>query len=308
MEAVQFDRYGDEDVLEVREVPRPEPESGRVVVQVRAAAVNPGEIAIREGVMAERWPTTFPSGEGSDLAGVVVGLGEDVSGFAEGDAVMGWTDERASHADYVAVPADHLARKPDALPWEIAGSLFVAPMAAMAAIEAIAPQPGETVVVAGATGGVGGVAAQLAVQRGARTIGIASERNHDWLRSRGVIPVAYGDEDEQVRQIREAAPDGVDAFADVFGGGYVELAITRLGVSPQRVSTVIDYVAAQRLGATATGSSQIVSPERIEQLAELVLDGAVEIPIQHVYPLAQVRDAYRELSSRHTRGKIVLVP
>jgi NADPH:quinone reductase-like Zn-dependent oxidoreductase len=307
MKAVQFDRYGDVDVLEVREVPRPEAGDGRVVVRVKAASVNPGEAALRSGAMAERWPSTFPSGEGSDLAGVVAEVGPTVSDFAPGDEVMGWTDERASHAEYVAVPAEHLARKPAALPWEVAGSLFVAPLAGWAAVEAVSPGPGETVVVAGATGGVGGTAVQLVVHHGARAIGLASERNHDWLRSRGVVPVAYGDGVEE--RIRAVAPDGVDAFADAFGGGYVELAVERLGVAPRRVSTVIDFAAAAHFdGVVATGSSQVVSAALLERLAELVVAGAVEIPIERTYPLDQVRDAYRQLADRHTRGKIVLVP
>ena len=245
MRAVRFDEYGGVDVLEVRDVEDPVAGPGQVLVAVIAAGINPGEIAIREGWLHERWPATFPSGEGTDLAGVVRAVGEGVSAFAIGDQVLGWTEERASHAELVAVPADQLTAKPDSVPWEVAGSLFVAGMAAYASVQAVAPQPGETVVVSAAAGGVGSVAVQLARRTGATVIGLAGERNHDWLRDHEILPVTYGE--GQSERIRAAAHGSVDAFIDTFGGGYVDLAIG-LGVSPQRINTIIDYEAVGRLG------------------------------------------------------------
>jgi NADPH:quinone reductase-like Zn-dependent oxidoreductase len=304
MRAVRFDSYGGLDVLGVRDVNAPEAAPGRVVVRVRATSINPGEIAIREGALAELWPATFPSGQGSDLAGEVDAVGEGVMGFAPGDAVLGWTDERAAQAELVAVPADHLVPKPAALPWEVAGSMFVAPMAGLASVRAIAPQVGETIVVSGAAGGTGSVAVQLARRTGATVIGIASERNHDWLRSRDVVPVAYGD--GQAERIRAAAGGPIDAWADCFGGGYVDLAI-ELGIAPQRINTLIDREAAGRVGAQLLGSSQIVSAAEIAELARLAAAGELEIPIAATYPLENVRDAYAELAQRHTHGKIVLL-
>src|SRR5271154_5028786 len=129
MKAVRFDHYGGPDVLEVREVERPVPGAGEVLVQIRAASINPGEIAIREGYLHERWPATFPSGEGSDLAGGGGGLGPRGGGFETGDEVAGWSEMRSSHAEFVAVPSTQLIAKPSGIPWEVAGSLFVAPLA-----------------------------------------------------------------------------------------------------------------------------------------------------------------------------------
>jgi NADPH:quinone reductase-like Zn-dependent oxidoreductase len=301
---VRFDRYGGPEVLEVREVERPVPGSGEILVEVRAAAVNPGEIAIREGVFADLWPATFPSGEGSDLAGTVAELGPQAAGFAAGDPVCGWTDQRASHAELVAVPATQLTAKPDGLSWEVAGSIYVAPLAAYACVGAVAPREGEVVVVSAAAGGVGGVAAQLARRTGATVIGLASERNHDWLRSRGVIPVAYGEGQEE--RIRDAAGGRVDAFIDTFGGGYVDLAVA-LGVGVDRINTIADFPAVERLGVRAQGTSSIASIDVVREIAELVADGSVEIPIARAYPLAAVREAYLDLAKRATRGKIVLL-
>ncbi|MDO8210623.1 NADP-dependent oxidoreductase [Conexibacter sp. CPCC 206217] len=306
MKAVRFDEYGGVDVLEVREVDDPVPAAGRVLVRVKAAAINPGEAAIREGALAQRWPSTFPSGEGSDFSGTVEALGDGVATFAVGDPVLGWSDERSSHAELVSVPVEQLSTKPEAVSWEVAGSLFVAPCAGYAAVRAVAPQAGETVVVSAAAGGVGGTAAQLARHAGATVIGLVGAANHDWLRSRDIVPVAYGE--GQAERIRAAAGDGgVDAFIDTFGDGYVDLAVA-LGVAPQRIATVIDWGAAERVGAQATGGSSIVSAVVLAELAGLVADGALEIPIARTYPLDEVRDAYRDLAKRHTRGKIVLLP
>jgi NADPH:quinone reductase-like Zn-dependent oxidoreductase len=305
MRAVRFDRYGGVDVLDVREVEDPVATPGRVLVAVKAAGINPGEIAIREGRLDERWPATFPSGEGTDFAGVVRSVGEGVSAFSEGDEVLGWTEERASQAELVAVPADQLTAKPASVPWEVAGSLFVVGMAAYACVQAVAPRPGETIVVSAAAGGVGSIAVQLARRTGARVIGLASERNHDWLREHDIVPVTYGD--GQRERIREAAGGAVDGFIDTFGGGYVDLAI-ELGVAPDRINTIFDFEAAQRLGVQTQGTHSIASAARLADLAELVADGKLEVPIAGVFPLDQVRDAFRELADRHTHGKIVLVP
>jgi NADPH:quinone reductase-like Zn-dependent oxidoreductase len=305
MRAVRFDHYGGVDVLEVREVEDPVAGTGRVLVAVKAAGINPGEISIREGLLHERWPATFPSGEGTDLAGVVQTLGEGVTGFAPGDEVLGWTEERASQAELVSVPAEQLTAKPPTVSWEVAGSLFVAAMAAYASVDAVAPQAGETVVVSAAAGGVGSVAAQLARRTGATVIGLASEANHDWLRAHDIVPVTYGD--GQADRIREASDDHVDALIDTFGGGYVDLAI-ELGVAPERINTIIDREAAARVGAKTQGTHAVATAAILAELVALVADGSLDIEIARTYPLDQVRDAFTELADRHTRGKIVLIP
>jgi NADPH:quinone reductase-like Zn-dependent oxidoreductase len=305
MRAVRFDTYGGVDVLEVREVDDPVAGAGEVLVAVKAAGINPGEIAIREGHLHERWPATFPSGEGTDLAGVVQAVGEGVSAFAVGDEVLGWTEQRASHAELVVVPVEQLTAKPASLSWEVAGSLFVVGFAAYASVQAVAPQAGETVVVSAAAGGVGSVAVQLARRTGAKVIGLASERNQDWLRRHDIVPVTYGD--GQAERIREAAGEKIDAFIDTFGGGYVDLAI-ELGVAPQRINTIIDFDAVQRLGVHGEGTHAIATVPLLTEIAGLVADGSLGIPIARTYPLDQVRDAFRELAERHSHGKIVLLP
>jgi NADPH:quinone reductase-like Zn-dependent oxidoreductase len=304
--AVRFDRYGDVDVLNVVDVERPVPGPRQVLVRVKAAGMNPGEASIRKGLLAERWPATFPSGEGSDFAGVVEEVGPDVEGVQVGDEVIGWTDQRASHAEFVVAPAEHLTPRPAGVSWEAAGGLFVAGATAYAAVRAVGPSAGDTVVVSGAAGGVGSLAVQLAVLAGATVIGLAGESNHQWLLEHGVIPVAYGD--GVVDRIREVTDGHVDAFIDTFGGGYVQLAVEELGVTPDRIDTIIDWDAAQRYGAKTEASAAGASADVLAELARLIDEGRLEVPIAKVYALDDVRDAYRELEERHTRGKIVLEP
>src|SRR5581483_355550 len=238
MRAVRFHEYGGIDVLRVEEVARPVPGPGQVLVEVRAAGIQPGEVAIREGARHDRWPATFPSGQGSDLAGVVVAAGPEVRGFAVGDEVLGFTHNRASHAEFVVADDVDLTHRPAGLSWDVAGSLYVAGTTAYATVFAVDPAPGDTVVVSGAAGGVGSLAVQLARRRGATVIGLASEPNHAWLQDHGVVPVAYGQ--GTADRIRHAAGGSVDAFIDTFGDGYVDLAV-ELGVRPERINTIRDW-------------------------------------------------------------------
>lgn len=305
MKAVRFHEYGGIDVLRVEDVERPVPGAGQVLVGVRAAGIQPGEVMIREGARHGRWPASFPSGQGSDLAGVVVEAGPEVRGFAVGDEVLGFTHRRASHAEFVVVDDVHLVSRPEGLSWDVAGSLYVAGTTAYATVFAVDPGPSDTVVVSGAAGGVGALAVQLARRRGATVIGLASERNHPWLKDRGVLPVAYGD--GVAERVRQAAGGKVDAFIDTYGDGYVDLAV-ELGVHPERINTIRDWQAAARTGARTYGEGAAASAVVLGELARLAARGDLDVPIAATYPLEQVRDAYRDLEGHHAPGKIVLHP
>jgi NADPH:quinone reductase-like Zn-dependent oxidoreductase len=304
VKAVRFEAYGGVGVLSVVDVPVPVPGPGEVLVRVKAAGINPGEAKIRAGLLRARWPATFPSGQGSDLAGIVAGTGPGTAGFAAGDEVIGFTDNRASQAEYVLVDGHHLTAKPPAVPWQVAGTLFVAGATAYAAVRAVALAPGDTVAVSAAAGGVGCVAVQLARRAGANVIGLAIPANHDWLAGHGVIPVSYG---EGVSgRIREAA-GRVDAFIDTFGADYVPLAL-ELGVAPARIDTIANFAAVGRYGVKAEGNAAGASASVLAELAGLIAAGELEIPVAAVFPLTQVREAYARLAEGHLRGKIVLVP
>ena len=303
--AVQFTQYGDIDVLDVVDVPRPVPAAGQVLVQMKAAGINPGEASIRKGLLEDVFPTTFPSGEGSDIAGVIDELGPGVDGYAVGDEVIGFTETRSSHADLVLLEVADLVRRPATVPWEVGGALYVAGTTAYATVAAVGVEAGDVVVVSGAAGGVGSIAVQLAAARGAKVIGLASAANHEWLAEHGVIPVAYGD--GVAENITTAADGTVDAFIDTFGADYIRLALD-LGVAPDRIDTIINFADAAKYGVKAEGNSAANNARVLGELVDMVSRGDLDIPIANVFPLAEVRDAYRELEQRRTRGKIVLVP
>jgi NADPH:quinone reductase-like Zn-dependent oxidoreductase len=304
VKAVRFDAYGGIDVLKVVDVPRPVPGPGQVLVQVKAAAINPGEGKIRAGLLDALWPATFPSGQGSDLAGIVAETGPGSTGVSFGDEVIGFTDNRASQAEYVVVEKRNLTAKPAGLPWVVAGSLYVAGATAYAAVRAVTLTDGDTVAVSGAAGGVGSLAVQLARRAGATVIGIAGTANHDWLAGHGVIPVAYGD--GVAERIQQAAAK-LDAFIDTHGADYVQLAL-ELGVEPSRIDTIANFEAVKRYGVKGDGNAAGASAAVLAELAGLIASGQLELPVAGVYPLAQVQDAYRRLAQGHIRGKIVLVP
>ncbi len=275
-------------------------------MDVVTAAINPGEATIRKGLLHDLWPATFPSGEGSDLAGVVSEVGERVEDVAVGDQVIGWSDERSSQAEAVSLPADQVVPKPAKVPWEAGGSLYVAGTTAWAAIQSVGLKKGEVVAVAGAAGGVGSIAIQLARRLGATVLGIAGAANADWLQSMGVTPVVYGEGVGD--RLRTVATGGIDAFIDCFGGGYVDLAVDQLGVMPDRVDTIIDREAAGRHGSRTDGMATVKDVRSvIGELASLIEQGDLVVPVAATFPLDDVRQAYEVLEQRHTRGKIVLV-
>ena len=306
MKAVRFDEYGPVAVLDVRDVPIPEAGPGQVLIRVKAAGINPGEAKIRDGALHAIWPATFPSGQGSDFAGVVERLGPGVTAVAERDEVIGWVDTRSSQAEYVVADAGDLAPRPSGLPWEVAGAIPVAGFTAWAMVRAVDVKPGDTVVVAGAAGGVGSLAVQLAKRAGATVIGLAGPSNHDWLKRHDVIPVAYGD--GVVDRIRESANTQVDAFLDTYGGDYVELALNDLGVSPERIDSVTRPDAAAKYGIKIDGNGAGASAATLETLAGLIAAKDLELPIARTYPLTEVVTAYTQLAKGHIRGKIVLIP
>jgi NADPH:quinone reductase-like Zn-dependent oxidoreductase len=222
-----------------------------------------------------------------------------------GDEVLGYSLTRSSHADFVTVPADQLTAKPEAVSWEVAGGLYVAGATAYAAVRSVDLSAADVVAVSGAAGGVGAITVQLAKRSGATVLGIAGPSNDGWLSAHGVLPVNYGD--DLAKRLQAASPTGrVDAFLDLFGGGYVALAVDELGLAPDRIDTIIDFAAAEQFGVKTEGSTDATSATVLAELAALIASGDLEVPIAGVFPLENVRDAYRALEQRHTRGKLIL--
>jgi len=297
MRIVRYDRFGGIDQLYVTDVPAPQAGPGEVLVEAAAGALNPGALPALRG--ASYTP-------GRDLAGHVVAVGEGVAGFAAGDAVLGWLQSWDAHAQLVAIPADQLVTKPQALAWDVAGSMYTTPMAGLGAIKAVEPHEGEVVVISGASGGVGFTAAQLAARAGATVLGLTSDRHVDLLQQYGITPVIYGD-GEAGRMREAAAGRRVDAFIDTVGGGYVDLAVA-LEVPRERTNTAVDFRGAQGKGVTTFGTREAGGLPALAELAELAATGTLVIPIGAAYPLTAVQDAYRALADRRIHGRIVLHP
>jgi enoyl reductase len=299
--AVQFSRNGSPEVLDVVEVVEPHAGSGTVRVRVRAAALNAFDFKVRQD--AAYLPSKkLPSGQGHEFAGVVDEVGDGVEGVAVGDEVLGWVSF-AAQADYVVVPPAQLAPKPTHLDWATAGGIGLVGNTAMRATDAVSPAPGDTVLVSAAAGGVGLLECQLAIRARATVIGTASEANHEFLRSLGVIPVTYGP--GLADRVRAAAPQGITAVLDNAGEETVLLGL-ELGVDPTRINSIVYYPGVEKYGIQAVGGGKKNSAE-LAELAKLVADGELVLPIAATYPLDEVREAYTQLESRHLLGKIVLL-
>ncbi|WP_406494117.1 NADP-dependent oxidoreductase [Streptomyces sp. NBC_00846] len=301
--AVQFTEYGGPEVLRVveREVPRPGP--GKVLVEVRAAGVNPLDWKLRSGAVAATMPVEFPAVPGGDVAGVVRDVGEGVSDFVAGDEVFG-SIGAGGYAEFVVAPVAQLARKPASMSWEIAAGLPVAVNTACQALDDLGVKAGETLVVDGAAGGVGSVAVQIARHLGATVIGTASARNHAYLRSLGAEPVPYGE--GLAERIRAIAPHGADAAFDTAGKGSLPALVEVTG-GPERVVTIADHRAEEHgVRFVFAGSGAI--RERLERASALAENGELTLSVARTYTLSEAADAHRESEGGHVRGKLVIVP
>lgn len=296
--AVRFAEFGGPEVLQVVDTPTREPGDGEVRVRLAAAGLNPADYKRFRG----RYPgrPELPAGVGRELAGVVVATGPATGRLAAGDSVFGTVPDGALVEDLVVEEA-RLAFVPRALSWEIAGGLALAGQTAWDALASQALRPGDTIVVTAAAGGVGGMLSQLAVHAGLRVIGSASERNHDWLRSRGIEPVPYGTEFPAA--VRALVGDRIPAAGFDLHGAEEVRQLLDLGIPPARVNTnaVVDPPAGvQRVGRGPTALDTLGS------LAALVVAGRLEVPIAATYPFDEAAEAYAFLEAGHLRGKVVL--
>ncbi|MFE6870705.1 NADP-dependent oxidoreductase [Kitasatospora sp. NPDC057692] len=305
MKAIAIHRYGGPDVVEYTDLPDPKVGPDSVLVQVRAAGVNPVDWKVREGRLDGLLDAHFPLVMGWDAAGVVRAVGGGVTEFAPGDEVYGYVRkdavEHGTYAELVAAPVRTLARKPAALDWAQAGGLPLAGLTALQALRAVGAGPGDTVLVHAAAGGVGHLAVQLARAFGARVIGTAGERNHDYLRSLGAEPVRHGE--GLADRVRALAPRGVDAAVDLVGGEAVEVS-AGLVADPARIASVADF------GVRARGGRYVwVRPDAagLAELAALADDGRLTVTVASTFPLAQAASAQALSAEGRTRGKIVLL-
>ncbi|GHA77817.1 NADP-dependent oxidoreductase [Streptomyces termitum] len=300
MLAAAIRAFGAPEAIEVTELDTPRPAPGEVRVRVRAAGVQAYDCAVRAGWNPPGMTLAFPQVLGNDFAGVVDELGEGVTGFAPGDEVLGWA-VLSCYAEYLVVSADQVVAKPANMPWEEAGAFSASAQTAHTALRALEVGPGDTLLVHAAAGGVGTIAVQLAKEWGATVIGTAGERNHDYLRSLGAIPVTYGD--GLADRVRALAPDGVTAALDGIGGPALDVSV-ELVKDRGRIGTLVDFARVEELGVRAIFSQR--SAERLRELTGLYAQGRIRVEVSRVFPLAAAPEAHHEVETGHVRGKIVL--
>ncbi|MFJ5679745.1 NADP-dependent oxidoreductase [Streptomyces sp. NPDC093097] len=304
MKAITANSYGGPEVLTYSEQPDPKLAPDSVLIRVKAAGVNPVDWKIVAGGLDGIMHIHFPLIPGWDVAGVVEAVGLDATEYAVGDEVIGYVrkDEvqHGTFAELVAAPVRTLARKPDALSWHQAAGLPLAGLTAYQCLKRARVKAGDVVLVHAAAGGVGSLAVQIAVAEGARVIGTASERNHEFLRSLDAEPVTYGD--GLADRVRALVPEGIDVALDFVGGGAVEVS-QELLKDRSRVVSVADTE------VRAKGGHMVwVRPDAADLAALGILAdaGKLTVSVDTVLPLREAAEAFRLNMAGRTRGKIIL--
>ena len=299
MKAIQYNRFGSPEVMELAELPDPHPGPGQIRIAVRAAGVNPIDWKMRSGARGGDLPQTT----GREVAGVVDELGDGVTDVAVGDEVFGFAAGGGGAAE-LALSGDY-APIPPSLDFATAAGLPVAVETGVRTLDLLGVGEGTTLLVNGAAGAVGSAAVQIAVDRGARVIGTASPGNHDYLRSLGVEPTTYGN--GLVERVRRLAPEGVDAALDAAGGDALP-ALVEVAGDPQHVVTVADYAGAEATGARFSGGLGTVrAVHALKDIGELIETGRFTMPVAQTFPLEQIAKAHRLSETGHVRGKLVLL-
>jgi NADPH:quinone reductase-like Zn-dependent oxidoreductase len=307
MKAMAYEEYGEGSELHLVDLPKPHCPHYCALVRVKTVGVNHIDYKVRAGLFGGML-TQFPVVPGWDVAGVVEEVHYSAPGFAPGDEVVGyvWMDyiHHGTYAEYVPAPVRTLARKPVNATWEQAAALPTAGLTAYQALKAISVQPGDTLLVHGASGGVGSIGVQLARLMGAEVIGAAREQNHEFLRELGVTPVRYGD--GQHDEVRAHAPAGVQGVVDFYGKGSLATSIPLLapGVGPEQMVTIADRVHAAEIGARWIAIQP--GADDLSQLVAWVEQGDLTVHVSDVLPLADAAEAHRRIQSFHTRGRVVL--
>lgn len=295
LKAVVMDEFGGPEVLHVEDRELPEPGAGQVRVRVRASGVNLLDNKVRSGEMQQVFPIELPTVLGMEIAGVVDAVGSGFDGFSVGDEALGFAGG-GGYAEYAL--ATTVAPKPAGLGWVEAAALPAAAVTAQGVLDMLEIRRGETVLIHGAAGGVGTVAVQMAVARGATVVGTASEANHDYLRGLGATPVVYGE--GLVDRVRAVAPEGIDAVFDVAGKGALPDSIELRG-GKSRIVTIADQEASRLdIPFSTTGGARDAGA--LAEAARQAADGRLRLTVAKTYPLEEAAAAHAAVDTGHARG------
>ena len=303
MKAITYAEYGDPDVLTLTDVPDPKVGPGEVLIRVRSASVNPVDWKIVKGYLDGLMNVDLPAIPGWDVAGVVEAVGLDTPEFAPGDEVIAYARkdwvQGGTFAELVTAPVRTVGPKPKALDWHQAAGLPLAGLTAYQLLTRLGFKQGETVLVHAAAGGVGILAVQIARALGARVIGTASERNHEFLRGLGAEPVSYAA--GLPERVRAFAPDGADVVAD-FVGDVLETTLAVL-TRGGRHGSIVDASVAEAGGLYMWARP---NTDDLKVLAALADEGKLAVPVAEVFPLEDAAGAFALSQTGHVRGKIAV--
>ncbi len=297
MKAIQFAQYGGPEALHLVDIDEPTAGPGQIRIAVHAAGVNSVDWKIRSGAVQEQFPVTLPAGTGVDAAGVVDQVGSGVTGVAVGDAVFGGGS--GTYAEFAVLSA--WAVKPADLPFAEAASLPMPVETAIRILAKVGVEPGQTLLVSGAAGGVGSAVVQIARERGIDVIGTASAANQDYLRSLGAVATTYGD--GLAERVRTIAPDGIDAALDIAGSGVVPELIELTG-NPSKVLSIADFGAA-KLGAKVSSNPENPAAAYAEA-ARLFSAGKLHLPVARTFALADAAAAQSASAAGHVAGRTIV--
>jgi NADPH:quinone reductase-like Zn-dependent oxidoreductase len=300
MKAIRFDRFGPPEVLALVDTDEPHPQSGQIRITVRAAGVNGLDWKIRSGLVQDVFELSLPSGTGSDAAGIVDEVGDGVTDVRIGERVFGVGT--GALAEYAVLDAWTLI--PEGLSFEEAAGYPIPVETALRIVDQIGIRPGQTLLVSGASGGVGTAVVQIARDRGITVIGTAGAANQDYLRGLGAVPTTYGE--GLVDRVRALAPQGIDAALDLAGSGVIAECVELTG-DPSKVLSIADFTAPQ-YGARVSYQPVDVAAA-LRQAAHLYATGVLEIPVEKTFTLADAAAAQAHNQAGHAAGRtVVTVP
>lgn len=314
MKAVGIRSFGGREVLEVLDVPVPDPGPGEVLIRNKAASINPVDWKIRAGLLKDMLPYEFPIILGWDAAGIVVSRGRGAIKFREGDKVFAYCRKplvkNGTYAEYVCINESALAFMPENMPFDEAACI---PLAGLTAYQAIYDTArlklGETILIHAAAGGVGGFAVQLARERGATVLATASKRNHEYLVDLGASEVIDYTRDDYREIVHHLYPNGIDVVFDCVGENAAEQSLEILKPHGRVVSITRPDAAAYFQGASVSFKYVFVEPDgnELTNLAEMVEDGALQVKVAARFALQDAAQAHAMIETGHTCGKIALL-